>query len=99
MRHVILLTSPQPTGGGLGDPDVGGGEWVEKIDYKVDLWSRGRVLRRHQSLLARSAGQFTAARLLWDTTKNRPAWRVRNRVPRPIGKRAWGARLDQSVRN
>ncbi len=103
------LIYPIPTPGGLGvhltldlagqarfGPDV---EWVEKIDYNVDLWPSGRVLRRHQSLLARPAGLFIAARLFRDKTKNLPAWRVRNRVPRPIGKRAWGARLDQPVRN
>jgi hypothetical protein len=71
-------------------PDV---EWVEKIDYKVDL--------------GRADGFYAAIRAYWhdlwtvycnppfrDKTKNRPAWRVRNRLPRPIGERAWGARLD-----
>ena len=98
------LIYPIPTPGGLGvhltldlagqarfGPDV---EWVDEVDYKVDLCRADCVLCRHQSLLARLARQFVAALLFRDKTENRPAWRVRNRFSRPIGERSWRARLD-----
>src|SRR5208337_3850817 len=60
---------------------------------------RRRVLFRHQSLLAGTAGRLVAAVLLWNQTKDCPAWRVRDRFSRSVRERSWRSRLDQPVRS